>query len=67
MTQPYLQGDETPMQVLREPGKLATSKSYMWVIRSVRKASERAILYAYGPTRYGRNGPPSKNEDGPFL
>ena len=26
----FLQGDETPYQVLQEPGKLATSKSYIW-------------------------------------
>ena len=53
VAQPYLQGDETPMQVIREPGKIATSKSYMWVMRSVRKAPEHAVLYAYGSTRSG--------------
>ncbi len=53
VTQPYLQGDETPMQVIREPGKIATSKSYMWVMRSVRKTPEHAVLYAYGSTRSG--------------
>ena len=53
VAQPYLQGDETPMQVLREPGKAATSKSYMWVMRSVRKSSKQAVLYAYSDTRSG--------------
>ncbi|WP_263862556.1 IS66 family transposase, partial [Levilactobacillus enshiensis] len=41
------------MQVLREPGKKATSRSYMWVVRSVQKSSIRAVLYAYGDTRSG--------------
>lgn len=53
MTQDHLQGDETPIQVLREPGKKATSKSFMWVARSTQKALVQAVLYAYGDTRSG--------------
>ena len=53
MAQSCLQGDETPIQVLREPGKKASSKSYMWVARSVRKSPIQAVLYAYGSTRSG--------------
>ena len=37
--QPLLQGDETPTQVLKEPGRKATSKSYMWAARTVRSCA----------------------------
>ena len=30
-----IQMDETPVQVLKEPGKVASSKSYMWVQRAL--------------------------------
>ena len=29
-----LHGDETTLQVLKEPGRTSTSKSYMWVYRT---------------------------------
>lgn len=45
----YIQMDETRVQVLKEDGKKATSKSYMWV-RSL-PGSEPIILYDYAPTR----------------
>lgn len=51
--QPYLQGDETPLQVLREPGKKATSRSYMWVVRTIRLASKQTVFYAYADSRSG--------------
>ena len=54
LAQPCLQGDETPFQVLREPGKTAQSKSYIWVARSVRLAKHQIIYYAYGDTRSGK-------------
>ncbi len=53
LAQPNLQGDETPCQVLREPGKSASSKSYIWVIRSVRDAKQPVVYYAYGNSRSG--------------
>lgn len=48
----YLNMDETTVQVLKEDGKKATSKSYMWV----RYASETnpIVLYDYFPTRSGQ-------------
>ncbi|MFC6169700.1 IS66 family transposase [Lapidilactobacillus mulanensis] len=52
-SQRYLQGDETPMQVLREPGKTAAAKSYMWVARTVKQSPQQIIFYAYGNTRSG--------------
>ncbi|MGX9222165.1 IS66 family transposase [Lactiplantibacillus plantarum] len=49
----HLQGDETPIEVLREPGKAATSKSYMWVARTPIKEPNPTVYYAYGATRSG--------------
>lgn len=49
----HLQGDETPMEVLREPGKAATAKSYMWVARTPVKQPNPVVYYAYGATRSG--------------
>ncbi|MBF0153933.1 MAG: transposase [Magnetococcales bacterium] len=45
-----VQTDETPVQVLKEPGKEATSKSWMLVQRGV-TAQGPAILFEYDPTR----------------
>jgi transposase len=47
-----LQCDETRLQVLKEPGKPATSQSYMWVQRAeVEQAS--LLLYDYDASRSG--------------
>jgi transposase len=54
MNQEFLQGDETPYQVLNEPGKPATSKSYVWVARSIMRATQPIVLYAYANTRSGK-------------
>lgn len=44
--------DETTLQVLREPGKEATSKSYMWLYRTAADGLNRSIvLYEYQPSR----------------
>ena len=48
----YLQMDETTTQVLREDGKKATSKSYMWVRH--KPGENPIILYDYSPTRSGQ-------------
>ena len=42
--------DETPVQVLDEPGKSAQSQSYMWVMASQASHSP-IILYHYSPNR----------------
>ncbi len=48
----YIQADETTLQVLDEPGRSPTTKSYMWVFR--RGDPDRPILiYQYHPTRSG--------------
>lgn len=44
--------DETTVQVLAEPGRDPTQKSYMWIFR--RGDSEKsALIYQYHPTRSG--------------
>ncbi len=48
----FIQADETTLQVLNEPGRDPTTKSYMWIFR--RGDPERPILiYQYHPTRAG--------------
>jgi transposase len=46
-----LHGDETVLQVLREPGKTAQSKSYMWLYRTSGEAKHQLVLYEYQPDR----------------
>jgi transposase len=43
--------DETPLQVLREPGKSAQSKSYMWLYRTSGDAKMAIVLFEYQPNR----------------
>ena len=47
LQRPYLQGDETVVKVLREPGKKPTAESRMWVQRTIQKDKLQAIYYAY--------------------
>jgi len=47
----YIQMDETPVQVLREEGKKATTKSYMWVRHA--PGLNPIVLYDYYPNRSG--------------
>ena len=45
--------DETPVQVLKEPGKKPQTKSYMWVYRTGNDGREPIIIYDYNPSRRG--------------
>jgi transposase len=47
--------DETPVQVLKEPGKAPQSKSYMWLYRSGMDGESPIVLYDYQPSRRGKN------------
>lgn len=49
----YLHGDETPVQVLKEPGRKAESKSYMWLFTSNHTSAHPRILYHYAASRSG--------------
>jgi transposase len=51
LAQPLIHGDETTVQVLKEPGKTAQSKSYMWVYRSAEDCTEPVVLFDYQPGR----------------
>jgi len=46
-----LHADETTLQVLREPGKTAQSKSHMWLYRSSGDTEHPIVLYEYQPNR----------------
>lgn len=49
----FLMMDETPIQVLKEPGKTPESKSYVWLMRSGDDGLPPIIYYRYSPTRSG--------------
>jgi len=49
---PLINVDETPVQVLDEPGRTAKQKSYMWVFKGG-TTSKPVIIYQYHPTRSG--------------
>lgn len=49
----YAMADETPVQVLKEPGRRAQTKSYMWVFRTGEFDKEQIVLFHYSPTRAG--------------
>jgi len=55
LTHDVLHADETVLQVLKEPGKTARSKSYMWLYRTSGEATHPLILYEYQPDRKHRH------------
>lgn len=48
-----LHADETTLEVLHEPGRAATAKSYMWLYRTSVNSNRPVIFYDY---RIGRSG-----------
>jgi transposase len=48
----YLQGDETRIRVLKEPGRSVRSNKWMWVIRGG-PPEKPAVLFEYDPSRGG--------------
>ncbi len=48
---PLINMDETPLQVLHEPGRPAERKSYMWVMVGTGANGERIVLYVYSQNR----------------
>ena len=52
LEQALIHYDETTYQVLKEPGKSAQSKSYMWV-GLAGEQGKRVVLFDYAPTRAG--------------
>ncbi len=53
LTESIVHLDETPVQVLRESGKPATSQSYMWVQATPAEAGCPMVLFDYDPSRSG--------------
>ena len=55
VTQPCMHVDETPVQVLKEPGRKAKTKSYMWVFASSKYAKDahHVRLFRYNASRKG--------------
>ncbi|WP_373844676.1 IS66 family transposase [Clostridium sp.] len=49
----YLHVDETPIQVLMEPGRKNTSESYMWVYSTYAGSKTPIRLFDYKPSRSG--------------
>lgn len=47
LAQTLIHGDETTIQVLKEEGKAAQSKSYMWVYRSAEDCEHPVVLFDY--------------------
>lgn len=54
LAQDILHGDETPVQVLHEPGRAAETKSYMWLYCSGRYGPP-IFLFEYQMTRSGEH------------
>jgi len=51
LAQSVLHMDETPVQVLKEPGKTPQSKSTMWVLASSAQSRHLGVLFHYSPHR----------------
>jgi transposase len=49
---PLINIDETTVQVMKEEGRLNTTKSYMWIFRGG-EPERPALIYRYNPTRSG--------------
>ena len=47
----YLHCDETPVQVMHEPGRSNTAKSYMWVLSTIKQCSTPIRFFVYEPGR----------------
>lgn len=46
-----LHADETTLQVIKEPGKTAQQKSYIWLYRTSGDAKQQIVIYEYQPDR----------------
>jgi transposase len=50
-----LHGDETTLQVVKEDGRRASQKSYMWVYSTGKDAGRQVVLFEYQQTREGKH------------
>ena len=51
LKEPVIHGDETTLQVLKEPDKKAQSKSYLWAYSSPEHSLTPVVLFEYQPGR----------------
>jgi len=51
LKEPALHADETPVQVLHEPGRKAQTKSYEWLYRTSGCSEHPIVIYEYRETR----------------
>lgn len=51
----HLHADETPIQVLKEPDRKNTTKSYMWVYGTGKNSSEPIRIFQYQPGRQAQH------------
>ena len=51
--QPVIHADETPVQVLKEPGRRPQQKSYMWVYSTSKRAAIQIRCFSYENSRSG--------------
>jgi transposase len=49
------QADESTFQVINEPGRKASTKSYMWVYQTGMYEQHQVVLFEYSETRAGKN------------
>ena len=55
MERRFLMADESPLQVLKEPGRRPQTKSFMWLYRTGEYEDIPIIIYKYSQTRAGDN------------
>lgn len=55
LRQHVIHADETPFQVLKEPGRKATTKSQLWLYRSGNREMRQIVLFEYQATRAGEH------------
>jgi hypothetical protein len=55
LTLEILHGDETRYQVINEPGRKATTNSWLWAYRSGIYEKYQIVLFEYSETRAGKN------------
>jgi transposase len=51
LTRGIIHSDDTEVEVLREPGREASTKSYMWLYRTGSDTDKPIVLYEYTPGR----------------
>jgi hypothetical protein len=50
-----LHADESTLQVIKENGREASQKSYMWMYHTAKDATRHVALFEYQPTREGKH------------